>query len=158
MLCAAELNFEPQYTVCHPVLQQPRAGSPGQLQCFCTSHQPMHCLLQSVASPVGAVMLNKRTPFTHCLIISSFEALKASSRSGLQTKGTWGLRSWRKGSKTSDRANVYAICCTQPNQLRMSVKFLGGGKLRMLLTNSVLGLMPVLVMLKPKYCTSSQAN
>ena len=141
-LSAAVVNLEPQKTVCHPVLQHPNVGVPGHLQCFWTSHHPMQNLLQSVANPVGAFMLNSLTPFSHCRTISSLEAKNALSKSSFHMNGICGRNNCRKGSITSETAKVYEICCTQPNQLRTSVMDFGTGNDEIFLTKSAVGLRP----------------
>jgi hypothetical protein len=73
---------------------------------FCVSQKPMASLDQSVARAVGAVRLKERTPFIHCMMISSFDASKAFCSSSDQWNGTLADRRCRKGAMAGAIANV----------------------------------------------------
>ena len=76
---------------------------------FWVNQKPIPLRDQSVASAVGASGSNVRTPCSHCLIISSFDAKKADSSSWDQWNGILDDKRWRNGCITGAIANEYDI-------------------------------------------------
>ena len=150
-------NLLPTNMVCHPVGQQ-LGFTTSHLHLFWVSHTPMPVLHQSVATAVGRAGSKDLTPASHCLTTSFLDSMNAASRSGDQEKGVLLLRRCLNGSMTGLLAKEYDTCATAPYQLLTSVRLVGVGKLIMLDRNSVVGLTPESVMVKPRKSTSDSAN
>ena len=98
--------------VCHPVGKQNGLSS-SQMQCFCSSQNPIPALDQSVTKHVGLDTLNILTLSSISLTICSLDRWKSFSSSSFHEKG---LRSWQNGSMWSAQAKAHDTWLTRPNQ------------------------------------------
>ena len=99
------LNLLVAKTVYHPDWQQ-LGRRDWQLQFFCTNQHPTADFDQSVANTVGALSSKLFTPFSHCLITSSFDFSNATLSSSDQKKGSLVDSNFLNGSITGADAKA----------------------------------------------------